>query len=95
MVDVHPAVRLVLVLAGFGAIPAWMLARTVSRRLSTSLTVVVAHARLSGWCAALGRFLHAKLPAAALPVTGGRVLPTAGPVTPNAGPAVSHPRRAA
>ncbi|GDY33952.1 hypothetical protein [Gandjariella thermophila] len=95
MIEVDPRLRLILVLAGLGALPVWMLATAVARWWSTSLTVVVARARLDAWCTCFGRDLRSKLPAASLPLVGGRVLPTAGPVAPNAGLAVSHPGRTA
>jgi len=92
---VDPVLRLVLQLTGFGAIPAWLLARAALRWWSTSLTIVVARARLSAWGAAVDRFLRAKPPAANSPELGGRVLPTVGSVSPTADPTVAHPRRAA
>jgi hypothetical protein len=95
VIGIDPVLRLVLQLTGFGAIPAWMLARAAVRWWSTSLTVVVARARLSAWGAAVGRFLRAKLPAANPPELGGRVLPTVGSVSSTADPTVAHPRRAA
>ena len=95
MFGVDPVFRLVLQLAGFGVIPAWMLARAALRWWSTSLAVVVARARFSGWCAAVDRFIRAKLPAANSPERDGRVLPTVGSVSPTADPTVAHPRRAA
>jgi hypothetical protein len=90
MVEVDPVVCLVIRLAGLGAVPAWLLARAAVRWWSTSLTVIVACARVDSWCAYLGRLLRAKLPAASLPLVGGRALPTPGPVSPIAGPAVFH-----
>jgi hypothetical protein len=63
------------------------------RALARSLTLTVARARLSGWCACAGRFIRHQLPAVSSPL-GGRVTSTAGPVSPTTGPAVPHRDRA-
>jgi hypothetical protein len=79
-----------LLAVGFGLVLVWLVATAVARWWSSSLTVVVARARLAGWCAVAGRFLRSKLPAALSPLAGGRVLPTVGSVPSTADPTVTH-----
>jgi hypothetical protein len=73
--------------------PVLLLAGPAHRALARSLTLTVARARLSGWCACAGRVLRYLLPAVSSPL-GGRDSSTAAPVSPTTGPAVHHRDRA-
>jgi hypothetical protein len=76
--DVDPLVRVVFLLGAFGAVPVWFLGRGVARWWSNALTATVVRARVSGWCAVLGRFLCSKPPAVSTR-NSGRDPITAGP----------------